>query len=318
MTLRVLVLGAGGFIGRRVVAALAASGWACPVAAGRHAAHLPVRDGIETLELDATDPVRLAGALGESGAVVSCVAGSAGNIVTAARVMFEAASRSTNQPRIIHLSSLAVYGSARGVVDETTVLSGRRDAYGEAKLQSERLAAGYPRAVILRPGIVYGPGSPLWSDLIARLLTARRLGDLGAAAQGICNLVHVDDVAAAVVRALRAPETDAQIFNLAIPRPPTWNEYFRCYAEALGAVPLRRISRARLAAELALGPVFKVGEILGRGGAPPLRPWLLRLCRHDITLRARRIEEALGLSWIALDSGLAGTAAWFRAGKRSA
>ena len=213
-----------------------------------------------------------------------------------------------------------MYGSARGEVDEATPLGGTREPYGAAKVVAEQLALAYPRAVILRPGIVYGPASPWWSDRIARLLVARRLGDLGAAAQGVCNLVHVDDVAEAVVRAVRATGVEGQIFNLALPQPPTWNEYFRRYAQALGAAPVRRISAAQLAFELTLrGPLLKATEMLGRtDGAPPLRPWLLRLCRHDLTMRAQRIVQALGLTWTSLDSGLAGTAAWFRAGNRTA
>lgn len=320
MGFRVLVLGAGGFIGRRIVTALAAGGWARPVAAGRHSASLPGGEGVEVRALDATDPEGLAPVLEGVGAVVNCVAGSAPNIVSAARVLFATAARCAAPPRIVHLSSLAVYGSARGEVDESTPLSGTREPYGAAKLVAEQLALSYPRAVILRPGIVYGPASPWWSDRIARLLVARRLGDLGAAAQGVCNLVHVNDVAEAVVRSVRAADVEGQIFNLALPQPPTWNEYFRRYAQALGATPLRRISGARLAFELAVrGPLLKVTEMLGHAdGAPPLRPWLLRLCRHDITMRAQRIVQALGLAWTPLDGGLAGTAAWFRAGNRTA
>jgi len=275
MDIRVLVLGAGGFIGRRIVAALAAGDWAQPVAAGRHSTSLPAGAGVEVQALDATDPERLAPALEGVGAVVNCVAGSAPNIVSAAQVLFATAARRAAPPRIVHLSSLAVYGSARGEVDESTPLSGgARDPYGAAKLAAEQLARTYPRAVILRPGIVYGPASPWWSDRIARLLVARRLGDLGAAAQGVCNLVHVDDVAEAVVRSVRAADVEGQIFNLALPQPPTWNEYFRRYAQALGATPLRRISGTQLALELTLrGPLLKLTEMLGRrGGAPPMRP----------------------------------------------
>jgi len=35
-------------------------------------------------------------------------------------------------------------------------------------------------------------------------------------------------------------------------------------------------------------------------------------------MHAQRIVQALGLNWTALDGGLAGTAAWFRAGNRTA
>ena len=59
-------------------------------------------------------------------------------------------------------------------------------------------------AVILRPTCVFGPGSTQWTTRIARLLKARRIGDLGSAGDGGCNLAFIDDVVAAVLAALDA------------------------------------------------------------------------------------------------------------------
>ena len=199
---RILVLGATGFIGRRVVDALAASTWATPVAASRRAR--PGQPG--SLVVDATRADALAAALQGIDGVVNCVAGDAAVIAGNAAALFDAASRLPQPPPVVHLSSMAAYGSAVGLVDETAPLLGDLDAYSSAKAAAETRAAAYPAAVILRPGIVYGPGSPWWSDRIARLLVARRLGDLGARGDGWCNLVHVDDVARAAVSALRMPE----------------------------------------------------------------------------------------------------------------
>ena len=47
----------------------------------------------------------------------------------------------------------------------------------------EAMAGGLD-AAILRPALVYGRGSALWSERVARLLRAGRLGDLGAAGDG--------------------------------------------------------------------------------------------------------------------------------------
>jgi nucleoside-diphosphate-sugar epimerase len=203
-------------------------------------------------------------------------------------------------------------------VDEDVPLRGDLGPYSAAKLAVEKLAATVGNIVLLRPGIVYGPESPSWCGLIGRLLETRRIGDLGALGRGTCNLVHVDDVAMAVLAALRQQGVERQAFNLGMPAAPSWNEYFQSYARALG-VPLRHIGPLRLGFELKLlGPALKLMEIAARVARlppppPPIRPWLLELCRHQIQLRVRKAEEMLGLQWKPLEDSLGEVAAWFHA-----
>ena len=266
--------------------------------------------------------------------VVNCVAGSPQTIVGVARAVFDAVAAQPRPPRVVHLSTMAVYGTACGLVDESAALRGDLGPYGAAKIAAEALARSCSGVVQLRPGIVYGPTSREPSDYVGRWLAQRRLGDLGAAGQGVCNLVYVDDVAAAVLLALQKPGIEGQVFNLAQSAAPTWNEYFALYAQALGALPLRRISGSRLWLELnLLAPPLKLAGIgaaiavraacAARAGAAasapawqpplPIRPWLLRLCRHDIRLDVRKAEGELGMRWTPLDTGLRATAAWFLA-----
>ena len=312
---RILVLGAGGFIGRRVVQRLGASDWALPVAA-RHRAPLDPAIAVETLQFDATQPAAIQNALHGVSGVVNCIAGDSRAIVASAQALFGAGLQLATPPRIVHLSSMMVYGTATGTADETAVLRGDWDDYSAAKTQVEQLARSYPSVVQLRPGIVYGPGSPIWSGRIGRWLRQRRLGDLGVAGLGICNLVHVDDVVEAVHRALRMPGIDGEVFNLSLPAPPTWNDYFRRFAAALGSSPVS-ISHARLLLEqYFLAPPLKVAErlssALGFRWRPPepIRPWLLRLCAHPLRLDVRKAEEVLGMRWMPLEQGLRQSAAW--------
>ena len=112
-------------------------------------------------------------------------------IVAATKALCDAARR--NPPRrIVHLSSMAVYGGAEGLVDE----SPRRpplNAYASARIECEALVQQYVAdggdAVIIRPSCVFGPGSEPWASRIARLLVSRRLGDLGrwATASATCS-----------------------------------------------------------------------------------------------------------------------------------
>jgi nucleoside-diphosphate-sugar epimerase len=325
MTQRVLVLGANGFIGRRLVVQLTRMGGITVVAAGRSPIRANPGDNIDRRVVDATDEAALRNALIGVTGVVNCIAGSPDTIVASARALFAAAARASPAPRIVHLSSLAVYGSLEGAVDETVVPGGGLSAYAEAKLLTDKFAADCESAVTLRPGIVYGPQSPWWSDRIARLLCAHRLGDLGRDGEGLCNLVYVDDVATAAVRALDTPHIEGSIFNLAQPPIPTWNEYFAQYAKMLGALPLRHISRNRLLTEQVLfAPALKLLELAAGHGIlrqaslpPPIRPWLLALCRHRIGMVATRAETTLGMKWTPLEEGLQASADWFLTGGRT-
>jgi nucleoside-diphosphate-sugar epimerase len=211
---------------------------------------------------------------------------------------------------------MTVYGSYTGEAPESTPLRTDAGPYGAAHVAAESLASGHGNTVILRPGCEYGPFCPQWSERIARLLWARRLGDLGAGGDGTCNLVYADDLIAAIVESLRMPGLQGQSFNLAMSSPPTWNEYLSCFARALGAVPVARIGARRLRIESRLlAPPFKIGEILGRrvpafraAIPPPITPSLLNLCAQDITLDSRKAVTALGMAWMPLAQGLKQTA----------
>jgi nucleoside-diphosphate-sugar epimerase len=73
--------------------------------------------------------------------------------------------------RVVYLSSIAVYGSAREdeIIDEGTPFDERpegRDFYSQSKIAADRLATSFATnnklpIAIFRPGVVYGPGKPL-------------------------------------------------------------------------------------------------------------------------------------------------------------
>jgi len=318
--MRVLVLGGSGYVGSRLCALLRDSGWATPVCASSRR----TSTGVESVRVDTRDPAAMADALRGIDAVVNCVAGNASAIGEGARVLTRAA-LAAGCRRLVHLSSMSVYGTAEGRIDESRAIDGAPGWYARAKCEAEEHVAAFAAqggaAVVLRPGCVWGPGSELWVGRIARFLQARRLGDLGVAGDGWSNLVHVDDVGQAVLAALRG--TDARpgvrAYNLAGPDSPRWNEYFVDLALAIGATPVRRLPALQLRLDAMLaGPPLKVAEILGRrwpGGArfmpPPMPPNLLGLWERHLHLDASRAERELQLHWTPYAVALQQSAAWF-------
>ncbi len=283
----ILVLGAAGSVGRAIARAVAASpGWRLVEGVRRPP---DVRLG-EMRLVDTTDEAQLMRAFAGVAIVVNAAGGSPPVLRRTAEAVCEAARATPGLQRVVHLSSMAVYGGATGLVAEGAPLA-PLGAYAEAKADAEAAFSAYVAggcdAVILRPGIVHGPGSAQWTQRMLRLLRAHRLGDLGAAGDGVCNLVHEDDLASACLAACVRDEARGLAINIGARQPPSWNGYLVGLARAHRAVPVRRITSRRLQAEARLFAPLLAGaaKIAGRTRLPdPIPPSLLRLFRQDIRL----------------------------------
>jgi nucleoside-diphosphate-sugar epimerase len=288
----VLVLGASGYIGSRVVAALSGSAIYRPVAASR-------RSG---LMVDATNPDSVRAALRDVDAVVNCIAGNDKTMLRTTAVLCDAA-RAGPPRRIVHLSSMAVYGAATGTVreDHTPVLP--VSGYGQAKIECERIVQKYVHdggdAVILRPTCVFGPGSTQWTTRLARLLLARRIGDLGSAGDGGCNLAFIDDLVAVITATLGAQDIAGRVFNVSSPVTMTWNQFLIAFAKALGATPVRRIPPRMLRIETKLlAPVRRIASKAIRSPmTEAITPSLVALWEQDIRVDGSAAEAGLGVRW---------------------
>jgi nucleoside-diphosphate-sugar epimerase len=308
----VLVLGASGFIGTRVVAALSASPTYQPIAASRR----PNRGGVA---LDATNTAAMREAIRGVDYVVNCIAGNNQAMLRSTQALCEAA-RGKPPRRIVHLSSMAVYGAATGPVREDHPAVDPVSSYGRAKIACEDIIRKYGRdggdAVILRPTCVFGPGSTQWTTRIARLLRARRAGDLGAAGDGSCNLAFIDDVVAGIINALDAPEVGGRAFNISSSAELTWNEFLVRFGKGLGMTPINRVSRRVLRLETKiLAPAFKIAGKLLRGRAPEaITPSLVSLWQQDICIDSSAAVVALALPQTAPDAMIAAAVQWLRDG----
>lgn len=316
----VLVLGATGYIGSWLVAMLRDGGGMHVVGASSRA---PLGDP-NRIRLDTRDGAALTQALMGFDTVINCVAGDKDAIANGSRTLVDAA-QAAGCKRIVHLSTMSVYGALEGLVDEAAAPGPLLGWYDQAKREAETHIAGFAAAggtvVMLRPGCVWGPGCELWVGRVGRWLRARRLGDLGAAGDGWTNLVHVDDVCLAVLRSmqLQLQPGDTRIYNLAAPDSPRWNEYFVDLALAIEATPVKRLSPRQLALDAKVaGPVLHVlRKFLQRAGKDPravpdpVTPGLLGVWQRHLRMDPRVASRDLKLDWTPYAAALQECAAWF-------
>lgn len=311
----VAVVGASNFFGRRIVDALKATDWAQPVAVDHKLADAGA--GVRAARVERGNTQTWKAALEGCSSVVVCTFGGTDVITTTMRDAIEATRACAPQARVVNLSSMTVYGDAIGLINESQAPVGVLNDYASARVEAERIASSHSKVVTLRPGCEYGPDCYAWSERIGRMLLARRIGDLGAQGDGYCNLVYIDDVIRAVLAAITTPSIEGEAFNLGVSTPPTWNEYFIRFGIALGAVPVRRVTKRRLKIETkVLAIPLKVSEIgfkaLGAQPSwlpPAIPPSLLHVCRQEIRLDVTKAERVLGISWTPIDVGLKKAAA---------
>ncbi len=152
--------------------------------------------------------------------------------------------------RFIYISSTGVYGDAGGGwVDEDTPPDPQRDG-GRASLAAEQALAASPfaaRGIVLRLAGIYGPARIPYLDKL-------RAGEpIPAVSVGHLNLIHVEDAAAVVVAAAKAPDRQLnrkrRIYCVSDGHPVERGEYYREVARLVGAAPPTFVAPDRRFAE---------------------------------------------------------------------
>lgn len=235
----VLVTGAGGFIGGRVVEALHGSGLAAPRAGVRRWAsaarigRLPV----EIVQCDVMDAAQVRAAMDGVWAVVHCAYGAPDVTIEGTRHVMQAAV-DAGVERVVHLSTMDVYGQRSGALADDEPYGYTGSAYGNSKIEAEQVVREFSErglaVAVLRPTIVYGPFSDLWVTSYAGRFRAGSWPFPAERCGGTCNLVHVDDLVQAIFLALTREEAVGEAFNINGADRPTWYEYFRALNDALG------------------------------------------------------------------------------------
>jgi nucleoside-diphosphate-sugar epimerase len=120
-----------------------------------------------------------------------------------------------------------------------------RSTFGnvEAIATLERTVLTTPRieGVALRYGTFYGPGTAFAADGSVAVIVRQGGYPIAGDGRGVTSFVHVDDAAAATVLALEGP---TGLYNICDDEPAPVSEWLPFYARTLGAPPPRHVPAA--------------------------------------------------------------------------
>lgn len=316
---RVLVTGASGFLGGRLVERMLKDPrWSVRAMAHRTGKAVRLaRHEVEIVWADLLKPAELKAAVAGMDAVVHCAYGTDANAARATTVegtrLLVQAAKEAGVKRFVHVSTIGVYSySPPPVVAEDSPLVKSGDAYCDAKIEAERIVRELdPTAVVLRMGNIYGPFSAPWT---ARPLAHIRAGKVSVVEGGnhVSNLVFVDNAAEAILLALDSERAAGEAFFIT-DDPCTWRDVYGAYAHWLG-VELRSATRggirprvrptwgersAAFAAEIWRGVLVPSVRYTAFRAAvsPKLGPYLSNLWQMvPVSLRYRIVGDPLGRS----------------------
>jgi nucleoside-diphosphate-sugar epimerase len=315
---RVFVTGASGFIGRALCERFAADGWEV--------------GGVDVV----ADPERgvVAGDVGAPGPWQDAAGGADVVVHTAAIVsmrgtdpravcrvnalgtkhVLDAASRGGGATRVVHLSSVTVFGFAfPDGVDEAYPTEPNGVPYVDTKVASEALVlrahgAGEVPCAIVRPGDVYGPRSRPWTLLPVEEIKRRRFV-LPARGRGVFSPVFIDNLVDGIVLAATHPAAPGGVFTLSDGVGVPTGEFFGHYARMLG----RRLPTLPTAPARTLASVAATAARVARRETEVNAAAAQYLARTG-TYSIARARSVLGYDpAVTLAAGMERTEAWLRA-----
>lgn len=149
-----------------------------------------------------------------------------------------AAAAAAGAGRMVHVSSVAVYGFATGDLTEDLPITPTAQAYSQSKSAGEQAAMrigaerGLPVTAI-RPSGIFGPGSRFFTGTFMKRASRRPIRMVGSG-DGSQPVVFVDDVVDLLVVAATHRAAPGEVFNCSIDPPPTQREYVGAYGSLIG------------------------------------------------------------------------------------
>ena len=237
--MRIVTIGAGGFVGGWICEELTTRGDIEQVACVRKWASAVrlARRGIAIRQADLENLEDLEAIVTGADAVVNATMPSAEREAKLVTALYSACVRGGVR-RFVQFSSTEIYGNRTGTVDESAAAAPDNN-YGRGKVEMEsrliEAATAGTQLVILRPSVIYGPFCEGWIVRYVQRIGKGRWRGLGRAGRGLANLVHAQDVARMVIAAATADiPAGIHVLNINGPDVVTWNEYVERLGNLLG------------------------------------------------------------------------------------
>jgi len=245
---RALVTGATGFIGGRLAQRLVEDGWWVRLLVrdpGR--VSTPLHAAAELVEGDLRDIAALCCAVRNTTVIFHCAANVrtwdtwdayyASNVVGVKNLLDAIGRENPGLSRLVHLSTVDVYGYPTAPCGEQCTTGGGAFGYGRSKSLGEALvrengdALRIPYA-ILRPCNVIGPGS----QFIVRIGDELRRGVMLEIDGGHANagLLYIDNLVDRMLWAARAASAVGQCFNVRDNYDVSWAMFLEQFRKAIG------------------------------------------------------------------------------------
>ncbi len=296
---RMVITGVTGFVGGHLARRLSASGTDVR-GAGRSLAGRTEGLGLSQLvEFDLLDPSTFSAVVQDRDTVCHLAAWMERNgdnpqlaqqiNVDATRAMAEAA-RDAGVKRFVLVSTVAVYGLPESdhVTEETPLGLGQDNSYGRTKAlgeQAVRDVAGDMEVVVLRPGMIHGPGAPNWTRRMHELVSRGTPSLLGAG-DGHVFPVFIDNLLDAIELCATHPDAAGEAFHVT-DGEVTWRAWMEHYGRMSGSSPRAvPVVLARMVA--AAAAVLPLGI--------PLRPTHVEFTQRKLVFDTRKAREVLGWS----------------------
>jgi len=228
------------------------------------------------------------------------------------------ACRQESVGRVLHVSSVSVYGHprARGEPFTEDEPQGQHlwlwDYYCRAKIEAESLCRRYPGALtIVRPSWIYGPRD---RHTLPRLLKALDAGRVRLIGQGdsLLNIIYAGDVADGAIRAANSPAAVGRAYNLSSAGEISQRQLLDLFTTALGKPPITRRIPLRVAFWGGL-----LSEVIGRlirmKRPPHITRYAVGLVSRTTLFSTARARAELG--WqprVDFREGLGRTLEWYR------
>ncbi|MDE2027688.1 MAG: NAD-dependent epimerase/dehydratase family protein, partial [Candidatus Omnitrophica bacterium] len=305
--MNVLVTGAAGFVGKHLVKRLKKDGYTV-TALVRENTDTSFLDesGVKIVRADLREKASLYPAFEGIEAVVHLATTMKGqwneyeeSTINGTRRLLEIA-KEKNVSRFIFLSSIAVYDvySTQKEVTEDTLLNDENKAsnYEKSKILAERVVGEFAQkglaTVILRSGVIYGPGGALFVPRLGFGFGSSRYLTVGDGKNRI-PLVYVQSLVDAICLALVKDGIAGEVFTIVDDQNIDQNQYLQAVKESV--VPSLKVSHVPLSFMSLIGACMT--GLLGLLKRPsPIRSVYLHLCDRQIYYSNKKAGELLGWS----------------------